>query len=274
MKMISVMAAVFALAITGCKKDDINNPGTNPGPGQFNVNMTDAPANFARMDITIDGVEAWHDSQGWIVLSSNTQSFNVLSLSNGSIASVATASNVQSGHYSRLRIHFTDSNSVTVHSAVTIGTLFVDAGAQTSLAWDGPADHWVEVYIDKDVSEQSGAEVLIDFDAANSVYEASNSYALNPSIREMINISTGARGSITGADGQAFISMTDGVHTYSAYANSSGSFMIRGMTPGTYSATIWASVRNEAGVMEELHQMRTDIRVTNNTIVNIGAVNF
>jgi hypothetical protein len=274
MKMIYVMAAVFTLAVTGCKKDDVDPGPNNPGGRQFNVNMTDAPANFARMDVTIDGVEAWHDSQGWIVLSTSSRSINVLSLANGNTSSLATASNVQTGHYSKIRVHYSDANSVTVHSAVTIGTLFIAAGGTASLTWGGPSDHWVEITIDREITSETGAEVLIDFDAAASVEEGANSYVIDPAMREMTNTATGARGTITGASGAAFISLSDGTNTYSAYGTATGSFLVRGMRPGTYVATIWAPVRNEAGVIEERRQMRSDIVVTNNTIVNIGAVHF
>lgn len=275
MKMISVVAAVFALTVAGCKKDDINDPGTNnPGGRQFKVNITDAPANFARMDITIDGVEAWHDSEGWITLSSGSRTINILSLSNGITTNLAAASNVETGHYSKLRIHFNDSNSVTVHSAVTIGSLFIAAGSTSSLTWGGPTDHWVEIAIDREVSSTSGAEVLIDFDAAASVNEGSNSYYLEPAIQEMRNSFTGARGSVTGASGSPFIILSNGTRSYSAYGNASGSFLVRGMQPGTYTAAIWAPVRNESGIIVERREMRSDIVVTNGTYVNIGAIDF
>jgi hypothetical protein len=274
-KMISVVAAVFALAITGCKKDDISDPGTNnPGGRQFNVNMTDAPANFARMDVTIDGVEAWHDTQGWISLSTTSRAINVLSLSNGSTTSIATASNVQTGHYSKLRVHFSDENSVTVHTGVHIGSLFIASGASSTLTWGGASDHWVEVTIDKNISEEAGAEVLLDFDAAASIYEGTNSYVLNPAMREMRNASTGARGTVTGASAAAFISISDGSHTYTAYSSASGTFMVRGMSAGTYTATIWAPVRNEAGLIEERRQEVNGIQVSNGAVVNIGEVHF
>lgn len=276
MKMISVMAAVFALAITGCKKDDTtDDPSTNgPGGRQFNVRMTDAPASFARLDVTIDGVEAWHESQGWINLSSSTTAVNVLSLANGNQINLATASNVETGHYTRLRVHFTEQNSVTVNSAVTIGSLVLAAGATTTLNWGGMTDRYVEIVIDQNVSASAGADVLLDFDAAASVFEGANFYVINPTMRLMENTLTGVRGTITGASGAAFVSITDGANTYSAYATASGAFVVRGVRPGTYTASIWAPVRNEAGQIQEMRQQRSDIVVQNNMIVNIGAVHF
>lgn len=193
--MISVMAAVFALAISGCKKSEINDPEIyKPSARQFHVNLTDAPGDFKRLDITVDKVEAWHDSQGWIPLSSSFRTINVISLADGAKTSLASASYVQTGHYSRLRIHFVDANSVTVHSAVTIGTLFIEAGSVSRLTWGGPADQWVEIPIDREVSSSAGVEVLLDFDAAASVYAGSNSYVINPVMREIANAITGARG--------------------------------------------------------------------------------
>lgn len=273
-KIITVTVAVLALAITGCKKDNIDSTQSGPQGRQFHVNMTDAPANFARMDITIDGVEAYHDSQGWIVLSSSTRTLNILSLSNGASSSIAAANNVETGHYSKVRVHFTNANSVTVRSAVNIGNLFVAANSSTSLAWAGPQDYYVELTVDETISEQQGAEVLIDFDAASSVYEGVNTYVLNPAMREMRNTTTGVRGVIAGADGEAFIQITDGVRTYSAYANASGQFLTRGMEPGTYTAYIWAPVRNEAGTMEEQTQSRGGIVVVNGSYASIGTIQF
>jgi len=274
MKFITVTAAVLALAITGCNKDAMEPSASGPQGRQFQVNMTDAPANFARMDITIDGVEAYHDSQGWIVLSNSTHAMNILSLANGISSSIAAANGVQTGHYSKVRVHFTDANSVTVRSAVTIGTLFVSAGSTTEMTWGGPQDHYVELTVDETVSDQRGAEVLIDFDAASSVYEGMNSYVINPAMHEMHNVTTGARGVVAGANGQAFIQITDGVHTYSAYANANGQFLTRGMEPGTYTAYIWAPVRNEAGQIEEQTQSVSGVVVVNGSYTAVGTIQF
>lgn len=274
MKIITVTAAVLALAMTGCKKDNIESTQSGPQGRQFQVNMTDAPANFARMDITIDGVEAYHDSQGWIVLSSSTRTLNILSLSNGTSSSIAAANNLAVGHYSKVRVHFINANSVTVRSAVNIGNLFLAANSSTTLTWAGPQDYYVELIVDKNVSEQSGAEVLIDFDAASSVYEGLNAYVLNPAMHEMHHTTTGAKGIVAGAEGQAFIQITDGVHTYSAYANASGQFLTRGMEPGTYVAYVWAPVRNESGQIEEQTQSREGIVVVNGSYTSVGTIQF
>ncbi len=274
MKFITVTAAVLALAITGCKKDNVDTSTPGPQGRQFQVNMTDAPANFARMDITIDGVEAYHDSQGWIVLSSSTRAINILSLSNGVSTNIAAANNVETGHYSKVRVHFTNANSVTVRAAVNIGHLFVSAGSTTEMTWGGPQDRWVEMTVDKNVSEQQGAEVLIDFDAGASVSEGLNSYVINPAMREMRNATTGARGVVAGADGQAYIVITNGARTYSAYANAQGQFVTRGLEPGIYSAMIIAPVRNEAGQITEQQQSRNGIVVVNGSYTSMGTIQF
>lgn len=274
MKILSVMTVATALAFTACKKEDTMDPNPSTSGRTFKVDMTDAPANFARLDVTIDGVEAYHDSQGWITLSSEAHSVNVLSLSNGTTMDLAAASEVETGHYSRLRVHFSEQSSVTVHGAVQIGSLNIAAGGTSQMTWGGPQDRYVEVMIDKQVTAEAGAYVMLDFDAAQSVYEGANFYVLNPVMREMRNTTTGARGAVAGADGSAFISISNGTNTYSAYANASGMFLIRGMEPGTYTATIWATVRNEAGVMEERSEQRTGIVVTNGAYVNIGTVQF
>lgn len=276
-KMISIAAAVLALAVTGCKKDDDGmdpEPQPTPNARTFNVKMTDAPANFSRLDVTIDGVEAYHDSQGWITLSSETHAVNILSLANGTSMSLATATDVETGHYSRLRVHFSEQSSVTVNAQVQIGSLVIAAGGNSTMTWGGAQDRYVEIMINEEVSATAGADVLLDFDAAQSVYEGANFYIIDPVITEMQNTTTGVRGTIAGADAAAFITITNGSNTYSAYSTASGAFLISGMQEGTYSATIIAYVRNAAGVMEQQNEQRTNIAVAGGAIVNIGTVNF
>lgn len=184
MKMIFVLAVFYSIVTTGCKKDSEQEV-YRPGPRQFHVNLTDGPADFARIEITPDKVEAYHDSHGWITLSSDLRIINVLSLTNEYKTSLAAASYVQPGHYSRLRIHFADANTVIVHTSVTIGGTNIEPGFTTPLTWGGAPDQWVEIAINHEVSGSMGVEVLLDFDAAASVYAGSDSYVINPVMREV-----------------------------------------------------------------------------------------
>ncbi|HTF02835.1 MAG TPA: DUF4382 domain-containing protein [Bacteroidia bacterium] len=272
MKMISI-AALVALAITGCKKESIDSQTPGPAGRSFSVNMTDAPANFQRMDIEITGVDAYHDSRGWISLSSQARSINVLSLSNGITTSIAAANNVETGHYSRLRVDFSDRNSVTVHSAVTIGSLQIAAGSTSMLQW-GTHSRDVEIVIDKNVSAQNGAEVLLDFDAAASVEEGVNSFVFNPTMRLMDFTTTGARGTVAGVEGAAFVVMSDHSLTYTAYANAQGQFLLRGVRPGAYTVTFTAMVRNIAGQLEERRAERKDVHVVEGSFTEMGTIQF
>lgn len=182
-KIFYALVAVCVLVVAGCKKDDDAGE-YKPGARQFHVNLTGAPANFARLELTIDKVEAFHDSRGWIALSTDVSIVNVLSLTDGYKTSLATASSVQTGHYSRLRVHFLDANTVTVHSTVTIGNSVIEPGYPVPLTWAGIPERWVEIAIDHEVSGSAGVEVLLDFDVAASVYTGSNSYVINPVLRE------------------------------------------------------------------------------------------
>src|ERR1044071_8970202 len=96
------IVACGMLALAACNKDDPNysNNGT-PGKGAMTVKMQDNAANYASLDIVITGVEISRggSDSDWVVLSSATQSIDVLSLKNGVTMDLATANNMDAGIY-------------------------------------------------------------------------------------------------------------------------------------------------------------------------------
>lgn len=267
------LAGGIVLAIASCDNPDL--PGTEPAPAgsSFYVDMTDSPANFSRMDVEITGVEVYHDSQGWITLNTSIRSLNLLSLANGVTSNIAVGSSMQAGHYSRVRIRFSDNNSVRLNAAVDLGGIHFAAGSTVMLKWATP-ERFVDVTIDKTITADRGARVVLDFDAESSVTEGIGVFLFKPVISQMVNASTGARGVVVGGDAAAFIKLSDGTRTYSAYSTYEGRFLIRGMMPGTYRATIRVMQRNDAGIYEEHRYERDGVKVTLNSYADMGTIRF
>lgn len=267
-------ATIIALGITACEPTGMPNPNPPTEGKTFKVHMTDGPANFARMDLQISGVEIYHDTRGWITLNTTIRSINILTLANGVSTNLATRSDVAVGHYSRVRIRFADQNTVKLHAALDLGGAHFDAGSTVRLKWGGP-EFFVDVPIDKTVTNDAGAEVMLDFDAGSSVTQTLGALVLKPVISEMGDMRTGARGSVTGGNSAAYIILTDGIHTYSAYSTIEGRFLLRGMVEGAYSAKIYVMKRNpDTGLLVERVAVRDRIIVRPGAYTDVGIIRF
>src|SRR6185369_9624239 len=100
-----LMVPVALLALAGCASNSSNSV-TGPGPtGQMSVAVTDAPGDFDQVNLVVDEVSASRssDDSGWEVLSTGTQTVNVLQLQNGLFASLGTAP-VPAGTYHPVRL--------------------------------------------------------------------------------------------------------------------------------------------------------------------------
>src|SRR5258705_9682223 len=95
----TVIGLVAAFGLSSCNKDT-----PSAEPKQFKVRMTDSPGNYAALNMTITGVEAYHETHGWITLSSYSHSVNVVSLCNGSEIELANKYNMSTGHYTRVKV--------------------------------------------------------------------------------------------------------------------------------------------------------------------------
>lgn len=231
LKKLSLITATAALIFSSCKKDDITEPSssTEGSQGTMKVKMTDGPANFAGLNMEITGVDIYSAQSGWVTLSSNKQTVDVLSLNNGVSTDLTSSTSVSAGTYTRVKVHFSNNNSLLVKSE-TNGTV-----ATASLQWAGPQD--VEIAINKTVSANAGSEVLLDFQVAKSIAQTLTGYVIMPVITEVKNESTGANGTVKGTE-SAHIILTNGAHYYDTHTNANGEFLFKGVEPGVYEMAI------------------------------------
>lgn len=226
----SLAALVMGMGFTSCKKDNNDDSGNPSAPAKsFKVRMTDAPGDFLQLNLQVTSVDVYHEGDGWVNLSSQTQSMNVLSLTNGNEIQLANKTNLSTGLYSKIRITFASQATIQL----------VGGGSALNLSWSSGAQV-VEVNINKQVTSSAGANLLIDFNVAQSVNEVAGVYTLNPVITVIEKENTGVKGQVQGAS-NVMVKLENNSHTYSTYINSQGNFWIKGVEPGTYTAHFWAS---------------------------------
>ena len=103
MKQLLVLA-VLAAAIGGCAKND--NPASTGSTGTMQVAMIDAPNSaYDSIVVTVTSVQvhSTESSDGWITLSNEAHSYNLLSLVNGTEAMIGQTQ-LSAGHYTQIRL--------------------------------------------------------------------------------------------------------------------------------------------------------------------------
>jgi len=230
----AVVLGVFALS--GCSKDET----TNPGVGTVRAHLTDAPAAYDQVNIVVTQVSVHRGAAvaesdtmngGWEVISTATQTFNLLTLQNGVMANLAQAQ-VPAGHYSQVRLRIGTGSNVVVDGVTH--PLEVPSGAQTGLKLVGPFD----------LPDAGVIDLTLDFDANRSiVLTGSGTYMLKPVIRVIVGTPTTTTGAIRGhllpegVDAQVFAIMAADTIT-STSAAQDGRFTLALLPAGTYGVAV------------------------------------
>ena len=269
MKLGAVMIAAATLMTTACKKDEVEPEMEGEDQGQMTVRMTDAPADYIALNVELEGIEAYSESTGWVMLNSETQSFNVLDLTDGAEIELASDANLEAGLYTQLRLTFGDENSITYMSSIEIGGIETYTEINTDISLDG--DNEVIVTIDQEVSSQNDASILLDFDAGESIVEVGAGFILDPNIEFVANEDTGVEGEIEGAESAMIMASGDN-GDFSTYVDANGEFMLN-LEAGTYDVTIYASGQDVANGASESVTLE-NVTVVNGSFTNITTVNL
>ncbi|MFA5763895.1 MAG: DUF4382 domain-containing protein [archaeon] len=146
---VALLLIATALFLFGCTAQS----STGNGDGNFVVTLTDAAANMgsvSQINVTVDSVRVHSETQGWITLSSNQQTYDLLQLKAEGSQVVIAQTSVDSGNYNQIELNI--SNVMVVddkgtHSAklpsgsIRINTsASVDANATTAAKFDIIAD--------------------------------------------------------------------------------------------------------------------------------------
>lgn len=279
LRIISATAVVATMLVTfsSCEKEDMNPDPDGPAPGTMTVKMTDAPGDYEALDVEITNVEAYLEGSGWVSLNNQAQMVSVLDLTNGAETQLAFDGEAQAGVYSMIRVTFGNNNSLSFDAGTDLGFdlggLTGGANATIDIDFASTTSNQVVIEIDREISADAGAEVLLDFHVMESVIQTGQQFVLDPTITVINDTQTGLRGQIEGAASAAVV-VTDGENTFSSYTDASGHFLIRGMEDGIYTVTLMPS-QEGLGLLEHADDQTIEsVTVVEGRITQMGTIQF
>lgn len=259
-KFLIPFACAAILGFTSCDSNDSDN-----GNAKVNISLTDAPGDYAEVNVDIIGVEIHTDvnaadnSSGWQTLSMvKTGVINLLDLSNGKSVLLSSA-DLPAGKISQIRLKLGSNN-----------TLKLKTGQVVNLTTPSGQTSGLKLKINQELKADVTYEILLDFDAAKSIVPRGNTgqYNLKPVIRTITQaVAGGIRGMVMPAaakPGILAISATN--DTVSAFSDASGLYLIRGLQAGTY--------RVEFTAPSPYKNKTETVTVTKDAITDMGMIHL
>lgn len=260
---LSAVAAGLVLFFSACEKTKDNAMNEK---GSMNVRMTDAPAEYEALMITVTKVEILHESEGWIDLKTNQQTMNVLDLRDGKETFIASKSDLSTGLYTKMRVTFDQDAELMVQGEGGLGGL--NGSGLITLNWK--SEKTVEIELNQRIEAGAEASILLDFDVARSILQVGNEYFIQPSLRFVRNEKTGLRGKIDG-EAKAFVQVKNGDLVASTAADLDGDFSVKGLEAGSYDLVI-DFVEEIDGQVQNRQKTIRGIVVVNGEITQMGSL--
>ena len=244
------------LIATACSNSDSNEN------AQLEIRLTDAPGDYEEVNIDIQSVEInaseTESDSGWKTIEVHRGVYNLLKLTNG-LDTVLSHVELPAGHISQIRLILGENNSVKKN------------GITTPLKTPSAQQSGLKVKVNADLTPGITYTILLDFDAARSVVEKGNGgFNLKPVIRGVSEATSGAiKGVIVPAISKPAIFAVNmsGDTVATTYSDTtSGSFLMRGIAPGTY--TLKISPKPTYQPTE-----KTDVSVALGVVTDVGVVN-
>lgn len=244
-KIFGLFALLVAFGLTACSNGD--------GTGTMRVSLTDAPADYAEVNIEIhqvlvkendgddDGLDETEDmdeeeleDEGWKVVFNDTITVNLLDYQNGATLDLGEVE-LETGRYNQVRLVLGDENNVVLNNGNTF-QLNTPSG-QTS---------GYKLLVQADIEEDQVYDLVIDFDASRSIVVTGNgSYILKPVLKTANLTASGSiSGTILPVDANPYVYAIAGTDTSGTQADENGDFRIIGLDDGTYKIEIKST--NEA----------------------------
>jgi hypothetical protein len=219
---------ILAIGFSACSSDSSNTPATK---ATLSVSLTDAPADFDAVNITFSEV-AVSMNGGWVVLSGNTVTLNLLEWNNGNSIEIGR-NDLDPGKVTQIRLMVTKAEVVIDGQTYDVT---IPSAEQTGL----------KIITNFDLVAGSTYELVLDFDVNQSIVTTGNpadpnGYKLKPTIRAVDKAVTGSiSGTVTNfGDAPLAIVYQNGAEVTSTPVElTNGAFRIAYLLPGTYDLRI------------------------------------
>ena len=205
-----------AFFISSCESDVSRD-------GRLKVYLMDAPASIDSVIINITGVDVHLSGWDWFNVNDTSGYFDLLQLTNG--ASVVLGDHqLQSGHYTQLRLILGDGNYV------------IDNGVKHELVIPSGAESGLKLTHQFTIEPDNVYELYLDFDVDKSIeITGEGEYKLKPTIRVQPAIISGTiSGTVLPLDADAKVWTISDADTISAFPDQNGFFKLMCIKEGTY----------------------------------------
>ena len=219
---------LFSFALFSCDNEDKN------GNARLEVRLVDAPADYEAVYIDVQEVRihtsetASDEDQGWTTLPTNAGIYNLLELTNG-IDALLASDELPAGKVSQIRLILGENNTL------------VEDGETIPLRTPSAQQSGLKLKINTTLEADLDYVIMLDFDAARSIVKAGNSgnYNLKPVIRTFVESDGGSlKGCTSPTTIQSLVTVSqNGQVVASAYTND-GCFLIKGLPAGTYQVRV------------------------------------
>jgi len=245
-----LLALVSAALFYSCDNSD-----ESTGKSILRIHLTDSPANYEAVYVDIQEIRinaTSDENSGWVTLENiHAGVYDLLKLTNG-IDTLLGENEIPSGKISQIRLVLGDRNSIVVD------------GDSVELSTPSAQQSGLKLQVHTTLEPELAYDVLLDFDAAQSIVKAGNSgkYNLKPVIRVFVEQSTGSIKGVVSPDSVkcAVYAIVNG-DSAATFTNDAGQFLIKGLEPSTYSVYVEPGSNSIYG----------DSTLTNQN-VNVGAV--
>lgn len=217
--------AILGLAVTGCSKDDSQNEET----ANFRVNLVDAPGDYEKVMIDVQGIEVIVDGETHDLGPVKAGIYDLLELTGGTTA-LLVDTQIPAGKLSQIRLVLGEENNVVVD------------GNDFPLKTPSAQQSGLKLNVHEDLERGILYDFILDFNVDKSivVMEGGEGYLLKPVIRATTAAESGAvSGVVLPADVQSLVTATDGTTEVAAFSNAeTGEFLLYGVPAGTYTVTV------------------------------------
>ncbi|MBA4319584.1 MAG: hypothetical protein C0412_14375 [Flavobacterium sp.] len=218
--------------------------------------MTDAPGPYDAVFVDLQGVEITGSGGETVTLNAKKGIYNLLDLSNGVSALIATDT-LQNSKVEQIRLILGINNTVVLN------------GVSYPLSTPSADQSGLKLQVHQTLQQGILYEILLDFDANKSiVVTGTGTYKLKPVVR---TIQTAVSGTIKGKISPiglavvTAVSTTDATLSFSTNVNIVGDFMVMGLPAGTYNVTI-------TPILPLLPAIKSNVTVTAGLITDVGII--